>query len=37
MGWMIEKIKRIGSGLARIFITGVFPVTMDNVTSGLNI
>ncbi|MBN2652711.1 MAG: AAA family ATPase, partial [Spirochaetales bacterium] len=26
-----------GSGLARIFITGVSPVTMDDVTSGFNI
>jgi len=37
MEWMIEKIKRISSGLAIIFITGVSPVTMDDVTSGLNI
>jgi len=27
----------IGSGLARMFITGVSPVTMDDVTSGFNI
>jgi len=27
----------IGSGLARLFITGVSPVTMDDVTSGFNI
>jgi len=37
MEWMIKKIKRISSGLARIFITGVSPVTMDDVTSSLNI
>ncbi|CAK0780927.1 AAA-ATPase_like domain-containing protein [Gammaproteobacteria bacterium] len=32
-----EGIGRSGSGLSRLFITGVSPITMDDVTSGFNI
>ena len=32
-----EGVGRTGSGLARLFITGVSPITMDDVTSGFNI
>jgi hypothetical protein len=32
-----EGVGRTGGGLARLFITGVSPITMDDVTSGFNI
>ena len=32
-----EAVGRTGSGLARLFITGVSPITLDDVTSGFNI
>jgi hypothetical protein len=32
-----EGIGRTGGGLSRLFITGVSPITMDDVTSGFNI
>lgn len=32
-----EGVGRTGSGLARLFITGVSPITMDDVSSGFNI
>nr|WP_323706234.1 AAA family ATPase [Thiorhodovibrio frisius] len=32
-----ETAGRTGSGLARLFITGVSPITLDDVTSGFNI
>ncbi len=32
-----EAVGRTGSGLARLFITGVSPITIDDVTSGFNI
>ncbi len=32
-----EGVGRTGAGLARLFITGVSPITMDDVTSGFNI
>ena len=32
-----EAAGRTGSGLARLFITGVSPITLDDVTSGFNI
>ncbi|MBK1647519.1 AAA family ATPase [Rhabdochromatium marinum] len=32
-----EAVGRTGSGLSRLFITGVSPVTLDDVTSGFNI
>ena len=32
-----EGVGRTGSGLSRLFITGVSPITMDDVTSGFNI
>lgn len=32
-----EAVGRTGSGLTRLFITGVSPITLDDVTSGFNI
>jgi hypothetical protein len=32
-----EGVGRTGGGFARLFITGVSPITMDDVTSGFNI
>ena len=32
-----EAVGRTGGGLARLFITGVSPITLDDVTSGFNI
>ncbi|CAK0776467.1 AAA family ATPase [Gammaproteobacteria bacterium] len=32
-----EGVGRTGSGLSRLFITGVSPITLDDVTSGFNI